>query len=160
MYLSGRPNTHSTRVKSSPVHRKRTTSDYTNACRGNRESAYTWDTHIHERRIGAPAGVRRGEEGREGREEDPWKRERNTRHTQFSRNIWIGPARRRFNSAAGRLAVISKTFINYKWKLLRCTTITTTIATATTTTIIMTTATITIITITTCYHYYYYYYYI
>jgi len=69
--------------------------------------------------------------------------------TQFHKTL-NRPARRRFNSAAGRLAVISKTFINYKWKLLRCTTITTTTATATTTIITMTTATtITIITATT-----------
>lgn len=69
--------------------------------------------------------------------------------TQFYKTL-NRPTRRRFNAAAGRLAVISKTFINYKWKLLRCTTITTTTATATTTTttITMTTATTTI-TITT-----------
>jgi len=78
------------------------------------------------------------------------KREREILGTQFYK-ILNRPARRRFNSVAGRLAVISKTFINYKWKLLRYTTITTTTATATTTTTIitMTTATTTTITITT-----------
>jgi len=98
--------------------------------------------HQHAKVIRAPAEWREREREREERIRV---KKREILGTQFHKTL-NRPARRRFNSAAGRLAVILKTFINYKWKLLWCTTITTAIATITT---IITTATTTTITITT-----------